>query len=362
MSYSSMRDTSFVDPKNTAAPLRREFRAIRAGGRSAWKRLLFLLLLLAQAVGYVVLVRARYEGQGLSPNYFRLTTMSDILSILFFLLLAFSILLLLFRPERIGKGRATASVILSAVVLWLDLGVRRTPPDTFAPVAALALIAAMIGLAATLMTGSRSTRSWARSVWRIFRNAVAIAILMALVAFWYAFFYPTYSNLSEIKTFNADAGVIFGAAVWSQHGLGDRPSPTLRERINMGYELLSGHAIPRIVVTGAGAPGELTEAEIAKRTLIQRGVDPSDIIEEDHSHTSFEQVRFIQQELHKKQGWQRFVMISDQYHLARVCEMCKFVGLTAIGSPSHIHQPFREILFYRIRESMALIEYWLLGR
>ncbi len=358
-----MDETSFARRSSRAALLRGEFRSPgTGGGSSAWKRLLFLLMLAVQAVGYVVLVKARYEGQGLAPNYFRLTTMSDVLSILFFGLLGLLLLVGIFRPARIGKGRTFAAAFLSAALLWLDLGVRRTPPDDFAPLAALALIAAMIALAATLMTRSHRWLPAAPRLWQIIRNAIVLAVIMVLYAFWYAFFFPTYSNLAEIKSFNADAGVIFGAAVWRQHGLGDRPSPTLRERIDLGYELLSAHAIPRLVATGASAPGELAEAEIAKRELVKRGVDPSNIIEEDQSHSTFEQVRYLHDELSQKQGWQRFVIVSDQYHLARVCEMCKFIGLQAIGSPSHIQQPFGDILYYRVRESMALLEYWLLGR
>lgn len=288
--------------------------------------------------------------------------MSDVFSILFFLLLILLLLATFIRPARIGKTETIISALLSAIILWLDLGVRRSPPDDLSPTAALALIAAMITLQAALLTQSRGWLRGRHPFGRILRNAIVLAAIVSLYAFWYAFFFPTYSNLSEIQSFNADAGVIFGAAVWRQHNLGDRPSPTLRERIDLGSELLSAGAIPRIVVTGASAPGELAEAEIAKRELVRRGVDPSNIIEEDQSHTTFEQVRYMQDELYQKQGWQRFVIISDQYHLARVCEMCKFVGIAAIGSPSHIHQPFQDILYYRIRESMALLEYWLLGR
>jgi uncharacterized SAM-binding protein YcdF (DUF218 family) len=73
-------------------------------------------------------------------------------------------------------------------------------------------------------------------------------------------------------------------------------------------------------------------------------------------------VGFLHDELLQKQGWMRFVIISDQYHLARVCDMCKFNGLTVIGSPSNIHEAFFDLAYYRIRESVAMLEYWLLGR
>jgi hypothetical protein len=48
--------------------------------------------------------------------------------------------------------------------------------------------------------------------------------------------------------------------------------------------------------------------------------------------------------------------------LARIIEMCKFNGLTAIGSPSQIRQPFLDLAYYRLRESFALLAYWLIGK
>jgi uncharacterized SAM-binding protein YcdF (DUF218 family) len=327
-----------------------------------WKRFLFTLMLAAQAVGYVVLVQARYEGQGLTPIYLRFTTTSDIISLVFHLAILALLLVAIVKPARIGRSRTISVAMLSGILLWLDFGVRRTPPEEFAPEAAVALLLAMFALMATLFTGSRIGLRPVRRVFRVVRNTIAIAAIMILFAFFYAFFFPTYSRVEDIATFNADAGVVLGAAVWRGHGLGDRPSPALRERIDLGYELLAANAIPRIVVTGASAPGELAEAEVARQVLSGHGVEPSRIIEETSSHTTLEQVRYLHDELFQKQGWTRFVIVSDQYHLARVCEMCKFNGLTAIGSPSRIHQPFLDLLYYRFRESMALLEYWLLGR
>jgi uncharacterized SAM-binding protein YcdF (DUF218 family) len=317
------------------------------------KRIFLAIAIAAQAVGYVVLTDARYSGQGLAPIYFRATTMSDIASALYPMLVIGLMIAVIIRPEKIGRGRATSVAILSGILLWLDLGIRRTPSDEFTPEAAVTILLGMSALLATL--------SQTRLI-KIFRNMAAIMLLAILGAFTYAFFYPTYSGIEDISNFNGDAGVVLGAAVWRGHGLGERPSPALRERIDLGYDLLTKKAIPRLVLTGASAPGELAEAEVAKIDLLKRGVDPDQLIEETESHTTLEQVRYLHDDLFAKQNWSRFVIISDQYHLARVCEMCKFNGLHVIGSPSRIHQPFLDLLYYRIRESVAMLEYWMLGR
>jgi uncharacterized SAM-binding protein YcdF (DUF218 family) len=120
--------------------------------------------------------------------------------------------------------------------------------------------------------------------------------------------------------------------------------------------------ITKLAVTGSNAPNEKSEALIAEEVLIKLGIDPSLIAIETNSHSTIEQVLFIRNELQNKQGWKKFVIISDQYHLARVLEMAKFNGITAIGAPSNINQNFFDLFFYRLRESVALLAYWLLGK
>jgi vancomycin permeability regulator SanA len=326
------------------------------------KRLLLVVTLVLQPWAYKVLTEARYEVQGLTPQYFRITTTSDVLSLTFALLSVLLIVAAIIEPRRISLARSVVSVALAGLLLWLDFGVRRLEASEFSPLAAVVLVLSMCGLLATLMTRSRPILRPVKRVWRIVLNALTVFLVAVTFAFFFSFTYPTYTEIREITAFEPDAGVVLGAAVWRGKGLGDRPSPTLRQRIEVGYELLSKNVIPRIVVTGASAPGEQAEAEVAKKDLISRGVDPAEIVEETQSHTTLEQVRYLREELKAKQTWDRFVIISDQYHLARVIEMCRFEGLHAIGSPSRIEQPFVDLLYYRARESVALLAYWLLGK
>ncbi|MDP4199346.1 MAG: YdcF family protein [Bacteroidota bacterium] len=320
------------------------------------------LVLLEQIRAYIVLTQARYSGQGLATEYFRLNTTSDLLSLGFAILIVALTCWGMLFPRRIGEGRTLTLALFSTVMLWLDYGVRRSEASDFSPEAAVALLLSMCLLLAVLLTHSRPQLSvWAKS-FRILRNTGVILLLFVLFAFGYAFVFPTYSGTQEIIGFNADAGVVLGAAVWRGHGLGDRPSPALQERLDVGYDLLVRRAVPRLVLTGASAPGELAEAEVARQDLLKRGIDASQIIMETTSHTTLEQVRYMREELQGKQNWSRFVLISDQYHLARVSEMCRFNRLSTIACPSRIRQSFLDLLYYRLRESVALMEYWLLGR
>jgi len=268
----------------------------------------------------------------------------------------------LVRPQRIGLIRSGIALSLSIVLLWLEFGVKRFDASDFSPLASITLLACIFMQIAVVLTPSNEKSSRFKRILRVFGSGGSIFLLYLAFGFTISFGYPVVSDPPEITHFGADAGIVFGAAVWSGNNLGSRPSPTLKERIDVGYDLLASKAIPRLVVTGANAPGELTEAEVAKREFIKRGVDASAIIPESGSHSTLEQVRYIRDELEAKQGWSKFVVISDQYHLARILEMCKFNKIQAIGTPSKIQQPFLELAFYRARESFALVAYWLLGK
>jgi uncharacterized SAM-binding protein YcdF (DUF218 family) len=330
--------------------------------RSALKRIFLVLSLASQMIEYVILTQVRYESQGLMPIYFKVGTIGDFLSIALNILTIAFILIAILKADRISQSATKLLVIVSFGFLWLLLGFRHISNEEFSPGSAIALLGIMFLLPALVMTRYKEFFSHIRWSLRVLRNTFALSLLFISIAFFYSFFFPTYSKLAEIANFHADAAVILGAAVWHGNGLGERPSPTLRERIDLGNELLTEHAVPRLIVTGGAASGKQAEGEIAKLELLQLGADPSKIVEETSSHSTLEQVLFLRNELFKTYGWTRFVIVSDEYHLARVCDMCRFNGLTVIGTPSHIHEPIIDLAYYRLRESVALLEYWMLGR
>ena len=326
------------------------------------RRVLLLLLLVILGLQYYALTLSRYLGQGLEPRFLRYATISDVLSILTFLIAAVPIVVALRTPSSVGLRRTITTLMLSMGLLWIELGIDRLDLTEFPPGSSVILLAAIFAQIALIFQLRRETQRFFTLSFHVLRNAIYLFLLYATLGFVFNFTHPAATDSRELVAFNADAGIVFGAAVWSGNQLGNRPSPALQGRINVGYHLLAAKVIPRLVVTGASAPGEQTEASVARQEMIKRGVDPSAIIMEEKSHSTFEQIQFIRAELIKKQGWSRFIVISDQYHLARVLEMCKFNGITAIGTPSQISQPFFDLLFYRMRESIALIAYWLLGK
>lgn len=187
----------------------------------------------------------------------------------------------------------------------------------------------------------------------LFYSAASI-ILLVLFAFFYTIGGVT--DIDEIdKNGVYEVGVILGAAVWSDN----KPSPLFEQRIAKAYELYKSRKIKKILVTGGNAPGEVSEAQAAKNLLTQLGMKENDILFESGTSTTSEQIKFIKYELAGKQGLHKILIISDQFHLKRVIEMCKFFNVKAEGIVSGYKLNWKKLLYYRVRDSIGLLLFWL---
>ena len=323
-------------------------------------RLLLAITVLAEIMVWVQMNSFRYRAQHLEPSLFELNKTANLVGlffelpfVLFFLALAIS-----------RRTRSLPLLGFVATLAWVSLAALANAPAivtadkggayggylVFMGIKAVELgllivlagnhghgiwrmLAATIGWASTLVIGT-----------------MAIVITAVLIS-------PFGPSITDQPRAEYDAGVILGAAVWS----GDRPSPVLRERINRGYDLLKSGTVQFLVLTGGHAPNELPEAVVAERELLKLGADPTRIVIETQTSSTLEQILFIRDQLQRKQDWHSFVIVSDQFHLKRALEICQFNDLTAIGVSSESPLGPQNLAVYHIRESGALLLYWLFG-
>lgn len=192
-----------------------------------------------------------------------------------------------------------------------------------------------------------------RSIWLTILTIVITFSLLLISVYYYKDDYDILMN--EKKSY--DAGIILGAAVWG----GNRPSPVLRERINKGYELYKNGIVGYLVLTGGGSPGEMTEAEVAKNELLKKGIDGKNVFAENQSNSTLEQVSFISKNLYRKNNWTEIVLITDNFHLLRSKQMCKFFGMNASTVASDTPLSTESTFSFSLKESFALILFWLFG-
>jgi vancomycin permeability regulator SanA len=187
-------------------------------------------------------------------------------------------------------------------------------------------------------------------------------LLIFLVLFFGITFYFVYNFTDDSGKYRqgsrkSDAGVILGAAVWG----GNRPSPVLRERINKGYEIYEKKYATKLILTGGGSPGELTEAEVSKNELMKFGVEPKNLFVEAKSNSTMEQILFVRDRYYKKMGFSRIILISDNFHLLRSSEMSKFNMMNVDTFASDTPLSTESNINFCIKETFAVIVFWLFG-
>ena len=128
---------------------------------------------------------------------------------------------------------------------------------------------------------------------------------------------------------SADAAIVLGAAVWSS-GV----SPVFRERINHGIDLYRTGKVRKLIFTGGqGNSGEPTESSAARDYALQNGVPAQDILIEEKSHTTYENIRYAKQ-VADAHNIKRVLIVSDPLHMKRAVLMAQDVGLIAEPSPT----------------------------
>ena len=138
-----------------------------------------------------------------------------------------------------------------------------------------------------------------------------------------------YSFGSTVSDEPADAAIVLGAAVW-----GSDVSPVFKERINHALELRRSGKVRRIIFTGGqGNRNELTESSAARQYAIQQGISAADILVEEKSHTTYENLLFAR-EVAVARGLKRVLIVSDPLHMMRAVTMAIDLGLDAYPSPT----------------------------
>ena len=138
-----------------------------------------------------------------------------------------------------------------------------------------------------------------------------------------------YSFGTTVSDEPADAAIVLGAAVW-----GSDVSPVFKERINHALELRRSGKVRRIIFTGGqGNRNELTEASAARQYAIEQGISAADILVEEKSHTTYENLLFAR-EVAIARGLKRVLIVSDPLHMKRAVTMATDLGLDAYPSPT----------------------------
>ncbi|MEP6818451.1 MAG: YdcF family protein [bacterium] len=152
---------------------------------------------------------------------------------------------------------------------------------------------------------------------------IALVLAIGLIAL------RIYSYRTTVSDLPADAAIVLGAAVW-----GNDLSPVFKERINHAVELRRNGKVRKVIFTGGqGNRNEPTEAAAARQYAIEQGISAGDILVEEKSHTTYENLLFAR-DVAVARGLRRVLIVSDPLHMRRAVSMAIDLGLDAYPSPT----------------------------
>ncbi len=158
----------------------------------------------------------------------------------------------------------------------------------------------------------------------------------------------------------ASAIVVLGAAQY-----GGKPSPVLRARLDHAIDLWRRRFAPTLIFTGGTGQRDTTsEAAVAQRYAIARGVPARAILIENSGRSTTESLENVAA-LMQAEPTRQVILVSDPFHMFRLSIIARRVGLLPSTSPtltSPISKSWRQSWKYTLAESIKVPVTFLLDR
>jgi len=151
-----------------------------------------------------------------------------------------------------------------------------------------------------------------------------------------------------------DAAIVLGAAVWDE-----KPSPVFEERIKHALKLYHAKQVKLLIFTGGvGVDDVISEGLVAKEYAIKHSVPEADILIEDKSTLTFENLKFTSTLL-TQQNISSVLLVSDPLHMKRSMTMAEDLGINALPSPTQTsrYQTYHSKSKMLFSETVYLIGY-----
>lgn len=335
------------------------------GGRQNIQ-LAFIIILLFDLI-FVYL--HKYYFKNLSIEEFNFLRIGNLLDFLMYFIPASGLVILLIKKQSFTKARSYILVIVLIAmnllfllyIYFIRYGIK-FPVDYLLEYPTEKVFIATIFIAHAVLLIFFTVVTWQTIFKRnrlfyllSFLLTTAVILLFILFSLTYSSNYLRRVDFSEKKVNKSEVAVVLGAAVWSK----TKPSPIFASRIEKARSLYKSGMVKKIQVTGGNAPGEFTEARVAHNVLVNKGVRNSDIWIEEKTSSTADQIEFIKRNLILKKNVKSIIIVSDQFHLKRALEICKFYNIQAKGVAADIILSWEKSYFYRFRESIALLLFWL---
>jgi len=232
----------------------------------------------------------------------------------------------------LGLAVAVLLLVLVLALFCVYNGVVMLRRERRAPAHLLSLVAGvgLLVLVAAGVTTVLTSNPWEAVVLLL---ALPVGGYLGLLFCAFVLYSALYARMARARLGDVAAVIVLGAGL-----AGDRVTPLLASRLALGeriYRRASATRPVRIVTSGGQGPGEtVPEAVAMRRWLVERGVPEGDVLTEDRSTTTRENLLLSQQVLDRAGVEGPVVAVSSDYHAMRAATLMRGLGIEghAVGA------------------------------
>ena len=181
--------------------------------------------------------------------------------------------------------------------------------------------------------GLEAAEAYSHSVPFLISSIIIVTVVYGSMAFVIFMIYAVFLMIIPRKK-DFDYVIIHGAGLLQ----GDRISKLLQDRLDKAIDVYRSDPTPTKLIPsgGKGADETISEAEAMKRYLLDKGIPESDIIMEDQSMTTMENLKFSRDLINSFEGRKYTALVTSNYHVYRALRYCRRIGLKCKGIGSHV--------------------------
>ena len=182
-------------------------------------------------------------------------------------------------------------------------------------------------------TADALDETFRRSGWFVAGSLVSVTVIYGSMAFLIFMIYTVFLQIIPRKR-DFDYVIIHGAGLLH----GDQLSRLLRDRVDKAIRVYRKDPTPPKLIPSGGRGGDetISEAEAMRRYLLEQGIPEEDILMEDASATTLENLRFSKRILDGQEGRKYTALVTSNYHVYRALRYCRRIGLQCTGIGSRV--------------------------
>ena len=148
----------------------------------------------------------------------------------------------------------------------------------------------------------------------------------------------------ECKSIDPQCILVLGCAVWADN----KPSPMLKDRLDTAIDLYHKGVAPKLLLSGDNGVKGYSEPDCMLAYALEKGVPAKDIFLDFAGFSTYDSVCRAKAVFMAD----RFIVVTQKYHLFRALKTCDILGIKAEGIASD-QRKYRNRFFREVREVLA---------